>query len=242
MIEFLIFIAIFLTAALSAIFGMAGGLVLMGVLAALLPVSSAMVLHGVMQAISNGWRAFIQRRFILWKVIGLYGVGSITAALGLAAVSFTLPRAWLFIILGLVPAIVWIPRKFFSMDPRRPVDGVLAGFLVTGLNVIAGVSGPLMDALMQNVPGDRRKIVATKAAAQVAAHTVKVGYYLPTVLSGGLGVSPWFFALAIPLSMLGTSLGSKVLDRMSDSIFRKATKYIVTFIGITYVVRGLILL
>ena len=95
---------------------------------------------------------------------------------------------------------------------------------------------------MQNVPGDRREIVSTKAASQVAAHTVKIAYYLPAVLGGGLGVVPWFFAIAIPVSMLGTTLGSKVLDRMSDAMFRKATKYIVTGIGLIYVLRGGLLL
>lgn len=242
MVEIFLFIAIFLTALLSAIFGMAGGLILMGVLVFFLPVSSAMVVHGIMQGISNGWRAILLRSYIHWTILGLYLAGSLIAALGLIAISLTLPKAWLFIVLGLIPIIVWIPKSIFRIDPCQPVSGVAMGLIVTGLNVIAGVSGPLVDSMMQNVPGDRRTIVATKAASQVAAHGVKIVYYLPAVLGSGLGLVPWFFVLAIPLSIAGTTLGSKVLDRMSDTTFRKATKYIVTGIGLIYVLRGGLLL
>lgn len=52
------------TSLLSGIFGMAGGLILVGVLLALLPVQDAMLLHGVTQAASNGWRALLWRRHI----------------------------------------------------------------------------------------------------------------------------------------------------------------------------------
>ena len=53
------------TAFLSGIFGMAGGLILMGVLLALMPVPAAMMLHGVTQLASNGWRAFLWRDHIV---------------------------------------------------------------------------------------------------------------------------------------------------------------------------------
>src|SRR5258706_5827949 len=49
------------TAFLSGLFGMAGGLILIGVLLAILPLPSAMVLHAVTQMASNGWRAFLWR-------------------------------------------------------------------------------------------------------------------------------------------------------------------------------------
>ena len=45
------------TSFLSGIFGMAGGMILIGVLLALLPLPQAMVLHAVTQMASNGWRA-----------------------------------------------------------------------------------------------------------------------------------------------------------------------------------------
>src|SRR5256885_14728726 len=49
------------TAFLSGLFGMAGGLILIGVLLTILPLPSAMVLHAITQMASNGWRAFLWR-------------------------------------------------------------------------------------------------------------------------------------------------------------------------------------
>ena len=45
------------TALLSGVFGMAGGLILIGVLLVVMPLPQAMVLHAVTQMASNGWRA-----------------------------------------------------------------------------------------------------------------------------------------------------------------------------------------
>ncbi len=52
------------TAFLSGLFGMAGGLILIGVLLTLMPLPSAMVLHAITQMASNGWRAFLWRSHI----------------------------------------------------------------------------------------------------------------------------------------------------------------------------------
>src|SRR2546430_13078412 len=49
------------TAFLSGLFGMAGGMILIGVLLMLMPLPTAMVLHAITQMASNGWRAFLWR-------------------------------------------------------------------------------------------------------------------------------------------------------------------------------------
>src|SRR6195256_6410061 len=55
------------TALLSGIFGMAGGLILVGVLLVVMPLPQAMVLHAVTQMASNGWRALLWREDIGWE-------------------------------------------------------------------------------------------------------------------------------------------------------------------------------
>src|SRR5918993_3020258 len=55
-------VAVFATSFLSGIFGLAGGLVLMGMLLLFLPVTTPMVLHAITQMASNGSRAFLWRR------------------------------------------------------------------------------------------------------------------------------------------------------------------------------------
>ena len=49
--------AIVSTSFISGIFGMAGGMILMGILLAFMPLAPAMVLHGLVQTASSGWRS-----------------------------------------------------------------------------------------------------------------------------------------------------------------------------------------
>src|ERR1700685_2083551 len=74
------------TSFLSGLFGMAGGLILIGVLLPLMRVPSAMVLHAITQRASKGWRAFVWRRHIRWRPVAVYLIG---CAVALAAWSIT---------------------------------------------------------------------------------------------------------------------------------------------------------
>src|SRR3981189_3634481 len=74
------------TAFLSGLFGMAGGMILIGVLLALMPLPTAMVLHAITQMASNGWRAFLWRAHIRWRPVAVYLIG---CALALGAWSIT---------------------------------------------------------------------------------------------------------------------------------------------------------
>jgi uncharacterized membrane protein YfcA len=238
----ILLVSVLITAFISGVFGMAGGLILMGVLALILPVSSAMVVHGVIQSFSNGWRAVLLRRWIDWPILLIYLTGSATAAAALFFAAFELPKAWLFIVLGLVPAVIWVPKEWIHLDASKPHHAAICGFTVTGLNTVAGVSGPLLDTFFAETERDRRCIVATKAATQVVSHLVKIGYYiLPAIAAGALPETHWLL-IAAPLAIIGTTLGARVLDLMTDIQFRNWTKWIVSGIGIVYVLRGSLLL
>ncbi|MHA6289408.1 TSUP family transporter [Maricaulis sp. CAU 1757] len=237
-----ILISVFVTAFISGVFGMAGGLILMGVLALLLPVASAMVVHGVVQAVSNGWRAILHIRWIAWRILGIYLIGSALAAGLLVFATVELSKPWLFIVLGVVPAVIWLPKHVLHLDAARPGHAVACGAVVTGLNVVAGVSGPLLDVFFADTDRDRRCIVATKAATQVISHAVKIGYYLAPALAGSALPEVQWLLVAAPLAILGTTLGARFLALMSDVQFRQWTKWIVSAIGVVYVVRGVLLL
>ena len=65
----IILLATLSTAFLSSIFGMLGGLILMGALITIMPVSQAMVLHGLIQLTSNGYRAWLNKTDIKWNIV-----------------------------------------------------------------------------------------------------------------------------------------------------------------------------
>jgi uncharacterized membrane protein YfcA len=235
-----IIVVAFLTAFLSGIFGMAGGLILMGALALVLPVSAAFVTHGVLQLVANGWRAVVHREHVVLGVLGRYAAASALAGLLVALVGFAPSRPLLFLMLGLVPMLVWVPRRWLDLDANRPAHALVAGFLVTGLNLTAGVAGPLLDIFFVRTALDRHQIVSTKAAANSFSHLAKIAVFgAPMLAQGARALPPWWtFAAAVPLSMAGTLLGGRVLDRLSDHHFRQATRAIVTAIGLLYLAKA----
>ena len=229
--------AAFGTAVVSGVLGMAGGLLLMGALLLVLPATSAFVVHGLLQLVANGWRAFLQREHLRAAVVGWYALGSVVAAAGVALVAYVPSRPLTYLFLGLVPALVWLPKDVLRLDAARPLHAVGAGVSVTAVNLVAGVAGPLLDVFFVRTALGRHSVVATKAATQVLSHAAKVVLYGGAAASGA-GV-PWLVVLlAVPLSMLGTALGGRVLERMSDTGFRRATRWAVSGIGVVYLVQA----
>ncbi len=239
-VAFLLVLTAFLTATLSGIFGMAGGLVLMGVLALLLPVSAAFVTHGLLQLVANGWRAVLHRQHISWPILINYALASVVAGAAVAAIAYTPSKRTLFLLMGLVPMLVWLPKNWLQLDASKRSHALLSGFLVTFLNLTAGVAGQLLDIFFVRTQLSRHQIVATKAATQVFSHAAKIIVYGAPFLAGGEGKLPplWLFALAIPASMLGTVLGGRVLDVMSDTNFKRWTAWIVTGVGVVYLYKA----
>ena len=230
----------FLTATLSGIFGMAGGLVLMGALAFVLPVSAAFVTHGILQLVANGWRAVLHRQHVNWRIIASYAMASAVAGGFIATIAFAPSRPVLFLLLGLVPMLVWLPRSWVQLDASRTGHALLSGFLVTLVNLTAGVAGPLLDIFFVRTALTRHEIVATKAATQVFSHLAKIIVYGAPLLAAPKGTLPpwWLFGFAIPASMLGTFAGGWVLDRISDVDFKRWTAWIVTAVGLVYLVKA----
>lgn len=235
----------FATAAISGVFGMAGGLLLLGALGFLMSVPEAMALHGLIQAASNGSRAAFLVRHVRWRILGLYAIGSIVAGAALAGVAFTPNKTALYILLGLVPLLAWVPKERLNVDAGKPVQAVLCGLLVTGLNIAAGVAGPLLDVFFVRSTLGRREVVATKAATQVIAHGVKIAYYGLALLAtapGRMSEVGMLFLLSLPFTLAGTWAGSRLLERFSDDGFRRWTRRLVTAIGAAYLIRGGMLL
>jgi uncharacterized membrane protein YfcA len=229
-----------ITSFLSGIFGMAGGMILMGALLPILPVPTAMVLHAVSQATSNGWRATLWVRYVDWRIFARYVAGLLAALAIFAFVRMIPDQATVLIVLGIMPFIaVMIPDR---LAPRadRPGGAEFAGLVGTALQLTSGVSGPVLDIFFVRTLMDRRAVVATKATCQVVTHLTKLVYFGGLAGTVGGELSWGIIAIAIAMAIIGTSASRFVLERMSDSQFRRWTRLLVMGIGAVYIVQGLV--
>ena len=71
---------------------------------------------------------------------------------------------------------------------------------------------------------------------------MKIAYYIAPALAAGALPQPMWLLAAAPLAIIGTTLGARLLEVMSDVQFRNWTKWIVSGIGAIYVIRGALLL
>ena len=232
--------AVFGTAVISGVFGMAGGLILLWLLFLVLPVGTAIAVQGVIQIVSNGSRAWFSRRYIDWRILAVMSVGLAISAGILALVRYRPDLVTASIIIGLLPIMVWIPSRWLALDASRPGHALAAGLISGALNIGAGVSGPTIDIFFVRTLMDRRQIIATKAAAQVVSHIIKVAFYLDAAAS--LSQGEWTAVLiAAPFSILGSSVGNWVLQKLTDANFRAWTRYVVSAIGLFYLGRAIML-
>src|SRR5258707_14165257 len=96
-------VAVLATSFVSGIFGMAGGLILLGILLLFMDVAPAMVLFGIVQMAANGWRAALWWRHVDWSIVWRFLVGSTTLFLAMRTIAVLPSKATLYLTLGLLP-------------------------------------------------------------------------------------------------------------------------------------------
>lgn len=227
------------TSFLSGIFGMAGGMILMGLLLALMPLPAAMVLHAVTQMTSNGWRAWLWRAHIDWRIVGWFAAGALLAAAVFALIAVVPAKGLAMLILGLTPFLALALPPHLRLNVAKPPHAVAAGSVCMALQLVAGVSGPILDVFFVQAGLDRRGIVSTKAAVQTLGHGVKLVYFGTALAILGEGeLSPYILALAVVLAVVGTQSSRAVLDRMSDAQFRRWSRAIIMVLSVVYLGQG----
>jgi uncharacterized membrane protein YfcA len=230
-------VAVFCTAVISGIFGMAGGMILMAVYAAMLPVATAMVLHGATQLASNGSRAWLLRAHFHWPAIRWFAAGAAVAVAAFVALGVSADRATLLVLLGAVPVAVALAPTPRSLSIESPPAAVVCGAVVTSAQLLAGASGPLLDVFYVKSGLTRFQVIATKALTQAAGHAVKIAYYL-WVLGAAPKLAPWVYCVAVTCAFAGTRVGAVILTRLGERQFRAWSGRLIVVVGLVLAARG----
>jgi uncharacterized membrane protein YfcA len=232
-------VAAFVSSFISGILGMAGGMIYMGVLLALLTVPQAMVLHGVTQLASNGWRALLWRTSIDWRVFRGNFWGAVAALAAFAFVQAVASKPVALIVLGVSPFFALALPERLMLDVQKRGHSFACGVVCTALQLVAGVSGPIMDVFFVRSQMDRRAVVATKASIQCLGHIIKIAYFGGLVAAGSRGSVDWRLAgLMVLLAIAGTTLSRRVLESLTDASFRQWTRWTVMTLGVVYLGTG----
>lgn len=232
--------AILCTSFLSGIFGMAGGMILIGIMLTLMRVPDAMILHGVTQMASNGWRGLLWIRYVRWQAVIPYVTGCTIAILLWSLTEYVPSKPVAFFMLGVTPLLPRLASARYRPDPNNAVQGLVYGVCCMMLLLLTGVAGPLVDTFFLGGNLDRRQIVASKAISQIFGHAAKLLYF-GVLVDQGAALNPVFVILAVVCSMVGTMLAARVLLAMTDHQYRTWANRLITGIAGYYIVHGTVL-
>jgi uncharacterized membrane protein YfcA len=232
-------VAVLGTSFVSGIFGMAGGMILLGVLLVFMDVAPAMVLASVILTASNGWRAALWYRYVDWDIVWRFLIGSTIAFLLMRSLALLPSKATVYLTLGLLPFAADLLPKRVSLDIARPPVAYAAGALILVLQLLAGVAGHILDVFFQRSPLDRKRIVATKAVTQVTVQVYRIFYLGFLAATFDVTIAWWEYLAGIGLSLAGTWLAAATLMRMTDGAFRTWSRRVTLGVCVTYLARWL---
>jgi uncharacterized membrane protein YfcA len=231
-------LSILVTSFISGVFGMAGGLILLGILLVFLDVAPAMVLFGIIQLGANGWRAVLWRRLVDWPIVARYLIGACAAFMMMRLISFVPDKAVVYLLLGVIVFAADLLPKSLTPDITRPGAPPIAGLIVMTLQLVAGAAGHILDLFFQKSLLDRRAVVATKAVCQTFGHVARIAYFGTFAAAWGTPLPMWQYVIAVAIALIGTSVAAKVLLGMTNEGFRRWSRWIVVGISIVYLIRG----
>jgi uncharacterized membrane protein YfcA len=238
----LLAVSALVTSFVSGILGMAGGMILMGILLAVLPLPVAMLLHGITQLASNAWRALLWRKEVDWRIFRGYLYGAVAMTIVFAVVKLVVSKPIALVVMGLTPFITLALPERLHLNVERRGHSTACGIICTTLSLTAGVSGPILDVFFVRSKMGRHAVIATKAMTQSLSHVLKIAYFGAFVAVEGGSVHPVLGAIMVGLALVGTSLSKHVLARMDDASFRFWTRWTVMTLGVFYLGSGVAML
>lgn len=212
-------VASFFTSALTAAFGVGGGVAMLALMGLFLPVAALIPVHGAVQLGSNTGRAWHQRAHIRAEIALPFILGSLAGAAAGAFFVVQLPDALLKLILGLfIIVVTWASIPGFDRLGRA---GITIGSAVTAvITMFVGATGPLLASFFSKIlPNDRKALIATHAAGMTVQHLLKIVVF---------GLAGFAFAAWLPLiaamiasGYLGTVYGTRLLANLPEETFRQ---------------------
>ena len=213
------------TATISGIIGMGGGILLLAAMFSFMPHGEAIPLHAAVQLISNGTRIIAFWKAVDWRTVGRYLLGVVPGAVIATLVLWALgepgrSEPYLKIVIGVYILVVPLLRK-----PKRVVrlghgyDFTLLGLAAGSVALAVGAIGPLIAPLFARRNFVKEHLIATKAVCQMFTHALKIVAFsvLGTIEFAEFSL---LLGLMAAFAVVGTFSGKRILRHVSPQMFR----------------------
>jgi uncharacterized membrane protein YfcA len=225
----------FVTSLITATFSLGGGTLMIAVLALVFPPAVVVPVHGCVQLGSNAGRAIVQREHIQWNLIVWISLGAIVGIVAGGKFAMLLPEHLFTIAIGVFVLITtWLPQPKIVGENR--LVQFAGGAIISALSMVVGATGPLVATFIKGL-ADRRQLVATHAMLMTIQNVFKVATF------SALGFA---FASYLPIvaamvltGFAGTAIGSRLLVKVPERIFRIGFKVVLTIVALDLIREAL---
>jgi len=245
---FILIIAAFITSSISAVIGMGGGIILLGIMAMIIPEGYMVIaLHGIIQLISNTTRTYVFKKHLKNDLIKQFSIGA-------------------FLGVGISVVIIFILMHFFEVSSAndikvemlKPLIGIFIiwylffkkkslkkksnSFVkvggIAGLSsIFIGAVGPLIAPFFLNRSLTKENIIANKAACQMITHSSKIPLFIFLFNVNYIQE----YKILVPLTaavFIGTNFGKYILNFIPEKLFNKLFKGTLFIIAIRLILTG----
>ena len=243
-------LAAFITSSISAVLGMGGGIILLGIMALIIPEGYIVVaLHGIVQIISNLTRSFVFRHHICKDIVIQYLPGAIIGLSLSSLIIFTLISFYQVesaneIKIEFLKPLIGIFIFWFLFGKQHKVETAQPHFFGVGAlsglcTVFIGATGPLIAPFFLKGKLTKENIIASKAICQAISHIGKIPLFI-------LFFNFNYFSemkILIPLTIavfIGTNVGKQILQFIPEKIFRLLFRGTLTIIAIKLIADQII--
>ncbi|TAF65426.1 MAG: sulfite exporter TauE/SafE family protein [Cytophagales bacterium] len=239
MFYLLLFIVVILASTLSALFGLAGGTIIMAVFTWTLGIKAAVPLHSTVQLVGNVARIGVYYALIEWKIVRYFVVLTLPGAyLGGLCINL-FDEKWLefgvgfFILLTLV-----LPAKKKDSETNYK-NFVLLGFLSSFLGMIVAVSGPFIASFFVMNRITKEKLIATKSVCQGITQIVKLIVFVSIVHFSFEKYGGLLFWLSVA-AIVGTFLGRYLINFLNEKTYNQLNNWLLFVIASAMIVVAFI--
>ena len=227
----ILIIAAFITSSISAVLGMGGGIILLGIMAILIPEGYMVIaLHGVIQLVSNTTRTYVFKKHLKKDLVKEFSIGVFFGAILSVIIIIILIQLFqvssaneikveiLKPLIGLF--IIWY---LFLKGPKeeKQIDSFIPVGTISGLSsIFVGATGPLIAPFFLSKNLLKENIIANKAACQMITHITKIPLFIYFFNVNYLNE----YRILLPLILavfLGTNFGKRILSFIPELLFKK---------------------
>ncbi|MDP6570966.1 MAG: sulfite exporter TauE/SafE family protein [Candidatus Marinimicrobia bacterium] len=234
--------AAFITSSISAVLGMAGGIILLGIMAIVIPEGYVVVaLHGVVQLISNLTRSFVFRSHIRRDLISQFFPGAVFGLVIASAIIFGLIHFFNLnsaaeLKVDFLKALIGVFILWFLFGKRHRVTTESPRFFGVGAlsglcTVFIGATGPLIAPFFLKGKLTKENIIANKAVCQAISHIGKMPLFILFFDFNYYSEIELLFPLTVAV-FVGTNVGKRALGFIPEKIFRLMFKTALTLIAL----------